>query len=66
VDFRVSEVLDGINSNATLRVTLILVLPQMVSSPRRSHDTPYIDDSKCIIITSDEYEATLEHKQDIL
>lgn len=34
----------------------------MVSIPRKSHDTPFINSSKSISMTSDEYVVALEHK----
>lgn len=46
VEFRILQELDGVDPNATIRLTLILALPQMVSIPQRSHDTSFIDYSK--------------------
>ena len=60
----VSQELDGVDPNATLRLTSILALPQTVSIPRRNRGTPFIDYSKSIIMTSDEYIAALEQKQE--
>jgi hypothetical protein len=37
VEFRILQELDGVDPNATIRLTLILALPQMVSIPQRSH-----------------------------
>ena len=61
---RISQELDGVDPNAASRLTSILALPQMVSIPRRNCDTPFINYSKSIIMTSDEYIAALEEKQE--
>jgi hypothetical protein len=53
----------GVDPNATFRLTSILPLPQIVSIPWRSRDIPFMDYSKTIIMTRNEYIATLKHKQ---
>ena len=48
MEFRILQELDEVDPNATIRLTSILALPQMVSIPQRSRDTPFMDYSKSI------------------
>ena len=56
----VSQELDEVDVNATLRLTSILALPQTMAILRRNRDTPLIYYSKSIIMTSDNYITALE------
>ena len=55
----ISQELDGVDVNETLRLTSILTLPQTMAIPRRNRDTPYINYSKSIIMTSNDYITAL-------
>ena len=63
VEFRILQELDEVDPNATIRLTSILALPQMVSIPQRSRDTPFMDYSKSISWLAMSI-AALEHKQE--
>ena len=61
---RILQEFDWIGPNASLRLTTILALPQTVSIPYRSYNTPFVDYFKLIIMTSDEFTIALKHKQE--